>query len=147
MSGHCGVIDTEPLALTLSSIHLFIMLHLTRNNIEVTGKTWCHSLTAEPVVVIRTEQLYYKAGLICRLEMDQVWLCFLGLWCVHMCFIPTSHRDSLVQMCGHHRNLTWCIGIGVFARLSGGQQRLLIELIWRQLTSGPLCSPSEPTLL
>lgn len=75
-------------------------------------------------------------------HMYHVCLCFMGLWCVQMCFILTSHTDSLVQMCSQHGNLTWCTSIGVFARLSGGQQRLLIELIWRLLTSGPpQCSP------
>lgn len=38
MSGHCGVIDTGTLALTLPSMYLFITLHVTWMNIEGTEK-------------------------------------------------------------------------------------------------------------
>lgn len=116
--------------------HLFIMLHVTwSNNIEGPGETM-------PQFPCRVCRQTWTALLKGRFhQMYHVWSCFLGLWCVQMCFILTSHTDSLVQMCSHHGNLTRCTSIGAFARLSGGQQRLLIELIWRQLTSGPPVRP------
>lgn len=116
--------------------HLFIMLRVTwSNNIEEPGKT-------TPRFPCRVRRQTRTALLKGRFhQMHHVWLCFLELWCVQMCFILTSHADSLVQMCSHHGNLSWCTSIGAFARLSGGLQRLLIELIWRQLTSGHPCAP------
>lgn len=55
MSGHCGVIDTEPLALTLSSIYLFRMLHVTWINIEAcrSHQSWTALLKGRFNLLIR----------------------------------------------------------------------------------------------
>lgn len=125
MSGHCGVIDTGWL---VTPQYLFKMLHVTWNN---------------PVSVRRLSSSELSSFI--ELEMHQVCLFLLGLWCVHVCFIPTAHtligpnvwspwKPDLVRQ-------HWCVGEVVWrAAKAADWAGFQVADLWT--SGGPLWAPA-----